>query len=290
MLASPGCGPDLVTATGDPTGTATDVTSTPTLAETTGADGPSTTTDTGLADETGQTSLSFIEEPDLGVGDDCSTHVQDCPPGLKCMPYASDGGSGWNDRGCFPVVDDPADPGEPCMVFEGGTSGLDTCASGAMCWDVDPETSEGTCIPLCTGNRHALSCDDPRHRCTVAGDGILQLCLPICDPIAQDCPQGQACYPDVGLFSCAPDASGDMGFVGDPCEYTNVCDLGLACIDHELVPECMSSIGCCSPICVVGDDSPCLPGQICQLWSTAEPGDWNWEPLWEDVGICGLPA
>lgn len=290
LLAIAGCGPELVMATGDPTGTATDAASTSTIAETTGTDAASSTTDTGSVDETGPAPTNFIDDPDLGPADDCDIFAQDCPQGFKCVPWGSDGGSSWNATGCRPVVEDPAAPGEPCMVLETGTSGLDTCALGAICWDVDPETNEGTCVSLCTGSEDDLHCDDPGERCNLSGDGALILCLPICDPIAQDCLPGQACYPMYPGFACGPDASGDMGAVGDPCEYINVCDPGLACVDSNDVPGCVDAIGCCSPICVVGDDSPCLPGQVCERWSDAEIGDWEWDPLWEDVGICALPA
>ena len=43
------------------------------------------------------------------------------------------------------------------------------------------------------------------------------------------------CYPRGinEVFTCVPDASGEMGVYGDPCEYINVCDPGLFCASAE---------------------------------------------------------
>jgi hypothetical protein len=96
---------------------------------------------------------------------------------------------------------------------------------------------------------------------------------------------GEGCWGIDQDFVCAPDASGEMGAYGDPCEYLNVCDPGLACIPPEFVPGC-SAAGCCSPFCYLGQPNNC-PGatQLCIPWF--EPG--QSPPGYEHVGVCGIP-
>ncbi|MEX1367836.1 MAG: ribulose phosphate epimerase, partial [Nannocystaceae bacterium] len=103
-------------------------------------------------------------------------------------------------------------------------------------------------------------------------------------------PDGQACYPINGSFSCGPDASGDAGAPGDPCEFINVCDPGSVCLDASAWPDCAGSVGCCSPVCDISlpdPDAQCPgEGQTCQPWYEQET-----VPIgYEDVGVCALPA
>ena len=56
--------------------------------------------------------------------------------------WANDGGGAWNATKCEEIPPEPDGVGEPCTVEISGTSGVDTCVLGAMCWDVDPETNE----------------------------------------------------------------------------------------------------------------------------------------------------
>lgn len=235
---------------------------------------------------------SFIDEGDIGKGPfECDLFAQNCPPGEKCMPWAGDGGGAWNAVRCSPVADDPGQPGEECTVEGSGTSGVDSCDVGAMCWDVDPETNVGVCQSMCIGNESNPVCEDPDTFCTVANDGVIFLCLPTCNPILQDCPDMvDACYPIGGLFTCAPDVSGEMGAYGDPCQYINVCDPGLFCVDPAMVPGCAGAEGCCSEVCDIEDEGfVCMGeagGQQCQAWfaeGEAPPG-------FENIGICAIPA
>ena len=192
--------------------------------------------------------------------------MQDCPDGQKCTAWASDGGNSWNDVKCVPVDPNPKKPGEPCLAPEGGVAGVDDCEFGAMCWDVDEETKEGICVDLCEGSANDPMCP-PGTLCTISNAGVLILCRSICDPLAQDCPEGQSCLPYSGSesFVCLGDYSGDAGAFGDLCEYLNGCDPGLACLKPEYVPDCMSG-GCCSPFCDTtalntcpGDGQECIP-------------------------------
>ncbi|WP_266215504.1 ribulose phosphate epimerase [Paraliomyxa miuraensis] len=277
-----------------------------------GADGPSPTTTDATLDPTSPSTTTFEPTDDTagldsstglgfvppldgmgGISFECSIFQQDCPPGEKCMPWANDGGSAWNATRCSPLAEDPAGVEEPCMVEGSGTSGIDDCELGTMCWDVDPETNEGVCVPLCMGSAWNPFCADPGRQCAIASDGAVALCLPICDPIAQDCPDGQACYPIQDSWSCAPDASGDMGVYGDPCEFINVCDSGLVCLGSSAAAPglpCEGAAGCCLEICAVSlGDAQCTGiagGEICQPWY--EEGS---APIgFDDVGVCALPA
>jgi hypothetical protein len=231
----------------------------------------------------------FICEPDGGSGSsECDPFVQDCPPGEKCMPWANDGGNSWNALKCVPIAPDPQQPGEPCTVEGSGVSGLDDCDIGSMCWDVDPETNMGTCVAMCVGDAGQPLCEDPCSTCIQANEGVLILCLPVCDPVAQDCRDGLACYPVNEDFGCFPDAAGpDLGSAGDPCEFINACDPGLFCAPPESVPGCTGAAGCCAFFCDPTLAEPCpnaAEGVECVPWD-AVPDPCVGTP----VGGCVLP-
>jgi hypothetical protein len=245
----------------------------------------------GDTDTTGECHFLCEDLPDDG-GYDCDVWEQDCEEGEKCMPWSSDGTT-WNALKCTPVDANPKQPGDECVVEGNGASGIDDCDLGSMCWDVDPETNLGTCVAFCQGSEAAPTCDDPETNCVIANEGVLILCLPNCDPLVQDCPSGQACYPVYEGFNCAPDVSGaDMGGYGDPCEYINVCDPGLFCASAEAVPGCPGSQGCCSEFCDLSAPDPnaacsgVADGQECTMWydeGAAPPG-------FEDLGACVIPS
>ena len=224
----------------------------------------------------------FIPDPGGGVQFECDPFAQDCPEGEKCMPWANDGGSAWNATRCSPIADNPNAIGEPCTVEGSGVSGIDDCDIGAMCFGVDAETNMGTCVEMCSGNEANPICETENTTCTISNEGSLILCQPICNPLAAECGEGQGCYPLDDAMVCAPDASGEMGQAGDPCEFLNVCDDGLFCASADLVPGCFGAIGCCTSFCVNGDDSACLDGQSCMPFF---PEGASAECL-EDVGAC----
>jgi hypothetical protein len=233
------------------------------------------------------TGVVFIMDPDGGVGIECSSYLQDCPVGDKCMPWDNGGGGSWNALGCFPIDPAPVGEGETCLVQGSGTSGLDNCELGHMCWDVDAATNEGTCVALCTGSPVAPVCAPPGTSCVIANDGVLNLCLPGCDPLLQDCNPGAACYPINDGFTCAPDASGAQGVDGDPCEFINVCDPGLMCANAASLEGCFGAAGCCTPFCdvtVPGDPCPAVTEECVPFYEL------GMAPLgFEDVGVCAIP-
>lgn len=240
---------------------------------------------TGLADDSGDGPSDpggFLPFNDLGPDQWCDLFSQNCPPGLKCMPYADDGGQIWNAAGCFPVVEDPDEVGEPCTI-EG--NGIDTCDIGMICWDADPHTQMESCVSMCNGHESDSICTDPDTFCAQDGTGLLALCLPTCDPLNQDCPDDLGCYPFINRFTCISDASGPQGAPGQTCQSINTCDPGSACVSPEFVPGCEAPDLCCSAFCPIGEPpTACLPGQVCVPWYR-ELGDSSYE----DVGLCGLP-
>jgi hypothetical protein len=243
----------------------------------------------GSGSESGSDSPSnFLANPDGGGASfECDPFTQNCPTGQKCMYWANDGGSSWNATRCSDIAPAAGEVGEPCTVEGSGTSGIDSCELGAMCWDVDPKTHEGTCADLCSGSESNPLCSDPSMIC--AGRGPY-LCLPTCCPIEQDCPEGQACYPVQDTFQCSPDASGEEGGYGSPCEFINVCDPGLLCLGASALPPgmpCEGSAGCCTAFCETDKTSCSLldPALECTPWyeeGAAPPG-------LELIGACVLP-
>ncbi|HWB75674.1 MAG TPA: hypothetical protein VG755_11985 [Nannocystaceae bacterium] len=249
--------------------------------------------DTSSAVETGLSSVGFIYgDPETGEPPpiECDVWMQDCPEGEKCVPWANDGGEVWNATRCAPVEPDPDLPGEACQVEGSPFSGIDTCALGSICWNVDLGTLEGTCVAQCIGSADNPLCADADQGCVTGDDTVLNLCLDFCDPITPACAVGETCIPSGDEFYCAPDASGDEGQHGDPCEMVNGCDPGLFCASVEAVPNCRGAIGCCAEFCdaTMAPDEQCTgfaEGEECVPWYAQG----NAPDGLEDIGICVLP-
>ncbi len=238
------------------------------------ATGPSTTEDT-IGDHT------FLVPPDGGhVSIECSLFEQDCPRGEKCNIWANDGGNAWNATRCFPIDRAPDGPAEPCAVEDSGVSGLDSCDVGSVCWGVD-KTGEGTCVSFCSGSEEAPICEGSGLRCT--GSNLFFLCLPNCDPLVQDCAEGEACYLHEDTPECEPDDSQDAGAAFETCASPNACDPGLNCMNAAFVGLCNEGEQeCCTPFCDLQDPT-CPEGTLCISAfpeGLALPGH-------EDVGLCG---
>ncbi len=220
---------------------------------------------------------------------ECSTFEQNCAEGEKCVVYAERGGAVWSATKCVMVTGDQQ-VGEPCLVEGGGTSGVDDCAKGAMCWDVDKQGA-GTCVALCGGTQVDPVCDS-MHLCLQYGEyfGLCELMK--CDPLVLDCAGGDLCIPYGDGFVCRPDLSGEMGAVNDPCDHADACDAGLVCITTaEASSACMQGpAGCCQPVCefVMGQDGDCPNAdQKCVQWF--DPNMPIPDGL-ADVGVCRIPA
>lgn len=213
----------------------------------------------------------------------------DCPDGQKCTAVACEvGSSAWDSNICVDIMGWKG-VGDECQFFGEGLDGLDDCELGSMCWRPDPDTGLGTCIQFCFGSPSAAECN-PGSQCAVTGDGVIPVCLPDCDPLAQDCHDGDVCIPNSSGtgFSCVLDASGGEADYGTPCQFANACNPGLLCVNAARVPEpaCAGEVGCCSPMCnteVFGDCPG--EGQVCEPLfdeGLAPPGA-------EQVGVCGVP-
>ena len=241
-------------------------------------------------DETATTNTFLGADGSTYAGPDeppCDAFAQDCPNDQKCAAIITDGGSSWDAVGCVPVSGS-GQAGDVC-VSESVAEGLDDCDKGFMCWDVD-DKQMGTCVKLCEGTADAPICPEMGH-CTIANDGALNLCLPVCSPLLQDCAEGNACYPVADSFTCAPDASGDTGVANDPCEFINVCQAGLMCADAAFVgagcPQ--GSTGCCTPFCDLSDPAPCPnPDQSCVPFFDPMNLPVNPQDA-ADIGSCGVP-
>lgn len=244
------------------------------------------TDDTGSTSSGPVASAGFIDDPDGGnVAYECSLWDQTCPPGEKCNTWANDGGNAWNATKCVPIDPDPDDVGEPCTVVGSGVSGVDSCVLGAMCWNVDPETNEGECVAFCQGSESNPTCPDPDTICNGGRD--FALCVSSCCPLEQDCAEDLACLPVHNGFQCFPDASGEDGSFGDPCEYINACDPGLFCANAEMVPGCSGAQGCCTHFCPVGSNVCAGLDSAMDCVPFFEPG--AGPPGFENVGACVLP-
>ncbi len=213
---------------------------------------------------------------------ECDRFLQDCAEGEKCMPWANDGGNSYNATRCVPIAPDPGAPGEPCTIEGAPTSGLDSCEEGVMCFDVDPGTGVGTCIPMCVGSEEDPACAAPEQVCVIGSDGHIALCYDACDPVSPACDPGQGCYPsfDPELLTCDTATGEDLPH-GEPCTFDESCASGHACLDAVAFPDCAGAF-CCSQFCELLAGDPCPgaeQGVVCVPWYDSET-----------VGICGLPS
>lgn len=282
-----GCGGEPAAAETSPTASsASDGT-------TTAAGSSASGLDTAAADDT--TGIAFLgPEPDLGGPFECDILAQDCPAGEKCTAWSSKGWS-YDSTRCIPIAEDPAGANEPCHVEGDPLSGIDDCELGAMCWDIDFDTTEGTCLAFCLGSADWMGtdfhCDDPYEWCALVDE--LPFCLPLCDPLAQDCRSGETCIAFKEGWTCVPDASGVKGGYGDRCDFLNECDPGLVCVSASAVPPCEVPGDCCTEVCDLYDpagDLQCAgaaEGQTCQPWY-----DEHDDPptLVSHVGVCAVPS
>jgi hypothetical protein len=171
-----------------------------------------------------------------------------------------------------------------------------------MCWDVDPETQQGTCVAFCEGSLEAPSCAVATQACIISYQGVLPLCIERCNPVLQDCARGSACYvwdPSCDPSPCVPlgtDASTlcllmsqNEGHYGEPCSSHTTCIAGTLCAPASAVPGCQGSPGCCTDFCDLASPEPYCSGaesgQICV--PLYQPG--AAPEGFEDVGACMVP-
>lgn len=105
-----------------------------------------------------------------------------------------------------------------------------------------------------------------------------------CDPIAQNCPGGEACYPVMAEFECH--GISEAGAQGDGCAFVDVCDAGLFCANPRVVENCMDDVGCCTAFCDTSNPiDPCTnisPMMFCISWYAEGAAPMGLE----NVGAC----
>lgn len=226
--------------------------------------------DTGDADD-------FVPQTDTDAGiSDCDIFAQDCPEGEKCTIYASVTEGAWDTNRCVPVVGDN-DRDAPC-VYHGFAEGTDDCDAESMCWNLREVDGElvGYCTDFCSGSADDPTCPGGEdegacegYGCAVMGNGYMALCLPHCDPLADACPEGTACYWSNLAFVCR-EATTNVP-TGDPCGFANDCAPGNACVSGEQLPSCEGS-ACCAQLCdLQGADGCAVEGTVCTDYFLADP-------------------
>ena len=264
-------GPGVALETSEASTTAT--TSTTTTAST------ATTEPNPTSETQGETSGGFVPMNDYPDPNSCDVFQQDCEAGEKCVPYASTQGT-WDAFKCVPVLGDNA-TGEPCS-FSNPVDAIDDCDASGYCWDVGPD-SMGWCRAFCTGSADDPTCAEGSS-CLISGGGVPVLCLPSCDPLAQDCGAGGGCYWTSGDFNCTN--AGDLP-MGEACGFIADCEPGMLCVHSDALASCEGS-NCCTNFCSLeAGDGACAwqPGAACVPFfeqGAAPPG-------FEDVGVCVLP-
>ncbi|MEZ4449311.1 MAG: ribulose phosphate epimerase [Nannocystaceae bacterium] len=271
----------------DTTGSSGGTTSTGSTDGTTGTGtGTATGTTTGTSSSTSETGHVFLVPMDTPGGSQCDPSLQDCPRGEKCTAVSMVEGEPWGTNVCVTVNGDGA-LGDPCDVQGGKYTGVDNCDLGFICLLTDADGHDGTCIEFCDGN---MLCPQSGAECAVYNSGSLPICLANCDPLVQDCEDGQGCYPSAGgnSFICFK-TSVDVGEggQGDGCTYVNQCQPGLMCVAVDSLTGCSDPSGCCTPFCSVREgNAPCNPGEDCVPYFA----DGEAPPQYVDVGVCVIPA
>lgn len=209
-----------------------------------------------------------------------------CGCGYRCTLYKEDDESfesPWRHSGCFPVDPAPVALGDACVHEDFSWSGRDNCPAGSMCEDFDRD-GQGVCREFCSRD-FDYECAEPDAVPWVGCQDCGCVCQVSCSPLEDECGDGQACYLGYGLGLCAPTPL-EAGGLGDPCEYTNACDGGLACVDSTFVAGCDTAAGgCCTPFCDVASPD-CPAGTECsEIW---DPGEAE-APILEGLGYCLVP-
>lgn len=259
-------------------------------------DGDGDTAGDGDGDGDGD-GATFIPTNDLGGGGfDCSEEsrggvpitpavcdpfLQDCAGGEKCVAYGPPDGV-WIANKCVEVTGDKS-VGEACTT-SGVCTAMDDCGQDSFCWTEHPLAVEGVCAAFCGGNARDWTCPGDGSACTRFAGGALDICLQPCDPLAQDCGPGRACFATRGwqlqsaTFFCSTPV--DPVGVGELTGWTTSCEPG-AFLGQDLLDVCGDS-ECCVAYCDT-DGAPCAdPGTECVAWFEAETAP----PGLETLGAC----
>ncbi len=218
-----------------------------------------------------------------------------CAAGEDCVTTPTGDGQ-WSDPYCTADVGQGA-PGGSCMVDS--ELQIDPCANGSVCWGPLDEAGPGLGFEgLC--HQYCQSSDDcqnvPNTYCATVYDVNivpLSLCLPMCDPLSQNCAGGIdfGCYwfADAERFLCAANtAPGTEQEYGYPCDLPHACDPGFLCVSNMgtfPAGDCMpGGTGCCTSLCDMGEQDTCSGDLVCEALFPGMP------PIGAPagVGICSL--
>lgn len=259
---------------------------------------PPSTFDDGPTSADGGSEAGFVGPVDLACASAsgcaiCDVREQGCIADFRCVAWAEDGGDAWNGTHCIGTALQPVGVGEACTVVDAPTSGRDDCATGSMCWDVDPETLEGVCVPFCGPEGEDPVCP-AGTQCMIDGLQVLALCLPPCDPLdPATCPADATCrfLPDSDAAFCLPDQGGRVLAPTIQCgDDDEACPADAVCISAASYGGC-GSPSCCSPWCDVQQpdaDAQCAAGRpdhVCVPVFDPEPAP----PGYERLGVCAVP-
>ncbi len=242
---------------------------------------------TGVADSGGSSSTGN----DTSIDAQCSIWEQDCGQGEKCAPWSAEPDLVPDEIRCCPEDANAGQPGDPCVIEGYLGSCIDDCAEGSMCLDFDLDLM-GTCQRYCQGSADQPMCE-PDQGCLIYFAGV-PFCFDKCDPLVQDCPAGEGCYPDEDApggtgFLCLPTIG--SGGPGDLCWLLSGCEPGLFCVTPEFVPGCNENFGCCTPLCDITEQpDPCPgvdPSLACVSWYVG--GQAPPDAAYQNVGACVIP-
>ncbi len=220
-------------------------------------------------------------------GGECDPSAQDCPEGSKCTAMAKMADDTWNINKCVPEPQNGKMQGETCTTQTDMFTGIDDCAKGYICLNQKDDGTEGYCVEFCTPEMACPNTSGGAGYCLVANEGVLPICLDLCDPLTQDCPGLGACYVGDNNYICyGPDPVDTDGLEGAECNFLNACAKGLNCNEASTVDGCMTDqYGCCNPFCALDEANPCTAPEVC----TAVYGEMQ-PPGYENVGLCALPG
>jgi hypothetical protein len=247
------------------------------------ADGTDDTT-TGDADGSSGEPASFACPPSP-FEMQCDPETLDCPTGRHCLPWSTDG-IGTNAAVCGELAPAPVARFGACTADPEACT--DDCEVGTYCQRDDADDLGGVCLGVCGGAGDPGCLAD--EVCVACADCIVGTCLPSCDPLAPQCPDGAPTCAQLGPggYACVPGDPIGNGGPGDACADLAACAPGHVCVNADVVGDACRDTACCTELCDLDDGDPgCSDGEhVCvpyYLPGKAPDG-------LDHVGMCALPS
>lgn len=204
-------------------------------------------------------------------------------PGTDGVGGAPEGGAGGGSAveyechpvgnvGCDATQNCSVDAGEPACVNAGAKAQLEACTQTSECGP-GLICHFNNCLKACAQTADCGAAD-ASIRCAWTLDraelelGPVGGCVRGCNPITQDCPNGQACYLGACMTPTLARAQGDT------CRLPTDCDEGLECLT-DLDGDAQND---CSEYCSTAAQDPCGEGRACFAINQAfpnAPADWG---------------